>query len=1291
MDNKPPLIPTTFCDAPSQRLYLVSSVALLQAYKLIQFFEFIWKGFPSEERLIWLYWSLIESILVLFLIPMLRIPRLRLGIAQRLVLVTILVLFNWLFVGNWRLSFRVLLAFLPRSFKKWFDYQTAIMEYKVRIKDVINPSAHILGTHTIHILPFSTAKLNPNSLCFCLSSAVPGAFVSIPILFNNSIPHLMQYSITNFTTGEKTLYNLTQNQLRPLSKQKKNQRSLEDWVEDEESKWFGDLEDSYASDHQPLKIQSPSATSVDEFQLQRTQHLYNIDVYGTGIVRLERVLDSENMDFRISRTEALIVACPSASFSPNSYHTQSSQAIAKENHKCVGQTEDFSLLVKGLAPLYLTYIRNINGRREVIRLDGITPSDFVTPLISMDPSSLSEKLSTSHRQDYTWAEEQRIEIPLNVSLTSPGDHIYQLGSVKDACGHTLEFNSNDESNQQKKATYSKRGPIGQRSAKVHSRSQISFVGCGNAEDEPLRLLKGQSVSLRIEIQEGGDLPDPPWTIGVAYRPSKDVEGGESKSSHWKKEFVLKNLGKTFSAREAGVYEITSINGKHCQGDVLVPSSCLVVEQPMPSVELNFTTITDQCSGEIGLKANMILTGKAPFSIHYLISQAGRSPQQKVKIIQHSRDEILIQPDSPGHFEYRFVRLDDQYYQNVKIVEKTIKQTVHPLAQAKFVKGGRDENIWSCSGETVAVEIELKGASPYSIVYQIQGESPRTVNNLNSSRATIDISIPKQYVKKGGSFLLSLISITDGNGCLRNLTVQDLNIEVHRTKPTAKFYGTETELRVISREAEAVSLPMRLTGNGPWRVQYTKEGSDELTEQVLYGPNDELIVQDEGKYILKSVHDSHCPGVVSDSVFTVEWLQRPTLMVSSRNSGDLLRGVLNKLPVCELSDDSVELTLEGTPPFSVKYSINYKPHRRGEKTTKDHRTIQILKSTGLLPMHTVDPGEYTYTITGLSDRVYTQLSSIGLLNSHRSGDIQIRQQVFPLPEGTIYTLPKTTYCVDETLSDTQRGKGVKLDLVGRAPFEVEIEVKNQASQIAEFFDLKLKGSSIVSVPYTLRSAVPHSVALKSIKDSNGCVSSSSRNMAKNRPAVIEVAETASIKPLLNKAYYCVGESLDFLLKGSPPWLIKYEFNRKKSSVTITSREEARFSRLAKEPGLFKILGVAHKEDLCIAKFELEKEIKPIPTVRISSGRNFIEDIREGDQSEIVFMFEGAPPFSFTYTRSSPTDRGDEQRVLETRTVTGIEDYSYSIFAREEGTWSVTYVQDAFCSFPPVSEITSKQAS
>ncbi|MBW0477738.1 hypothetical protein O181_017453 [Austropuccinia psidii MF-1] len=1288
MADRPPLISPAFCDVPTQRLYIVSFVALVQSYKVFQYFDFIWSGSSSEDWTLWLYWTLIDTFLIAILIPSLRVPRLKFGVFQRFLIISIFLSVNWLFVGNWHVGWSLIWSLFPNSIKSWFDYRTALTEYKVRLQDVINPSSHILGKHTIHVLPFSTAKLNPSTQCFCLPSITGSTFVSIPILFNNSIPNLLQYSVLNFTTGEKTLHNLTRAQLRPLSKQKKPQKSLEDWLEDEEDNWSSTTANQAQASQQP-RSRSQQSISQDGIKLSPTQYLYNLEIFHTGVIRLERVLDEDTMDIRIARTEALVVQCPKARFGPKSDRVEkkvlSWSSLTNENkyHRCVGEAEDFGLVVEGLAPLSLTYQQIINGQAQQANLEGIAPNEFVTPLISIDPATLSERLLISHRPEYTWAESKAIEIPMNVSLTVPGKHIYQLESLKDACGHSVHFAANRQALTTKKA--SQQDSIDKKIVHVHPKSQISFIGCGNTE-EPLRLLKGQSVTLRLRIQDNdSDFLDPPWTVGISYSPFNSSANLDSVvPSPWRKELVLHDHEKVFHTSDAGVYEITSLSGKYCQGDILVPSTCLVVEQPLPEIDLNFTTITDQCSGEIGLRANFLLKGKPPFELHYLISQSGRSPQRKSKVIQYSRDELFIQPDSPGQFEYSFIRLDDQYYQDVKIIGKTIKQTVHPLAQAKFIQGGRDKIIWSCSGETVKAEIELKGAPPYTVAYQILGEAPQVVHGILSTHTTLDINIPKRYIKKGGNFIVSLISITDGNGCMRNLTVPDLNIEIHRTKPTLKFYGTDNSRKLFAREGDFVSLPMRLTGNGPWTIKYSLNNSDEIVEQVVHGSNDELMVNKAGKYTLQAVHDRYCPGAVENPTFEVEWLAKPSLMVSLHNSGELLRGVWIKPAVCELAEDSIELTLEGTPPFSIEYSVAYKPAGKGNKINTEFKTIQLLKTTGTLPLNTAEPGDYTYTIHGLSDRQYSTPSSSGLLNAHRSGNIQIKQEVFALPQGTIKSLPQTTYCVDETLAYAKFGKGVKIEFTGKAPFDLQVEVKNQVTQIEESFNIHSETySTMLNVPYKFRSAVPHSVSLKSLQDANRCSSVSLHNSVENTPIIIEVAEIASIKPVSHKPYFCVGESLDFLLRGSPPWLIKYEFNSKKSAITVTSKEEPKFSRLAQEPGVFKIISIAHQEDLCTAKVELEAVIKPIPTVKISSGRNYIEDIREGDQSEIIFTFEGTPPFSFTYTRSLPEDRFNEKKVLETHTITDIHENTYSIFVREEGTWSVTYIQDAFCSFPTLS--------
>jgi nucleoporin POM152 len=112
-----PIIPATFCDLPTQRLYVVSSFVLIQAYKLIQFIDVIWSGSSNERRKLWIYWSFIDTLLIGFLIPFLRIPRLKYNVFQRSLLLGSLVFVNWFLVGNWHLQFGLLWAVLPASIK----------------------------------------------------------------------------------------------------------------------------------------------------------------------------------------------------------------------------------------------------------------------------------------------------------------------------------------------------------------------------------------------------------------------------------------------------------------------------------------------------------------------------------------------------------------------------------------------------------------------------------------------------------------------------------------------------------------------------------------------------------------------------------------------------------------------------------------------------------------------------------------------------------------------------------------------------------------------------------------------------------------------------------------------------------------------------------------------------------------------------------------------------------------------------------------------------------------------
>lgn len=811
-----------------------------------------------------------------------------------------------------------------------FDYDTAVLESRVRLDKLVSPSSHILGKVTIHVLPHSTAQLNPSSQCYCLDPASSAkSSVSIPVLFNNSVPHLLQYSVQDFTSGHVQLVNLTSKDLLAVSKSsepsssgdggKDRRKSLEEYALEAErevsgrdhppleasgSGSDGDHSDWWALskvDSQPL-VQHPlpphelhhplphSSSSSHHhpasprshrrpYGLERTQSLYRIPVSSIGLVTLRRVLDSAGNDIGLSRSEALVVQCPDATFARPAPSGRPNLVVAKrgkqpavpatpvDTDRCVGDHQDLGLTVSGLVPLTLFYHRQVDGVKVPLKLENLSPRHLSSPLALQTPSSsaggggdassidpdaleLSRRLASASAKtqgDVSWAAAQTVAVPLDVPLDAAGTHVYRLDSVRDACGHTVDFATLRDAASPSKGQGGSKARVDVRAIKVHPRAQVAFDGCGTT-DEPVRLLKGREVDLGLRIRDkdaGGSAGDLPWTIGVRFSPPEGSQGeptgkgGQLAAGGWSREISASSRTAKVTASEPGTYEVTSLRGAHCSGDVLIPSSCTVVEQPLPSVSLNFSRITDQCSGEIGLTTRLTLLGAPPFKVHYTVGQKGRGqPQRRVKLAQYSRDEIVIQPEQPGTWEYVFEKLEDRYYSDVRIVGQTVQQVVHPLATAHWRRGGGGtEVIWSCGGETVQAEVELRGAGPYAIEYQILGagrsggaasktgnDRPIVVRDLQGPRATIPVDVPERYIKQGGKFMLSLVSIQDANGCKRQLTVPDLPVEVHRTEPTARFYVPPGgERSALVREDDEVRLPLRLTGEAVRSFAHERQG------------------------------------------------------------------------------------------------------------------------------------------------------------------------------------------------------------------------------------------------------------------------------------------------------------------------------------------------------------------------------------------------------------------------------------------------------------------------------------
>jgi nucleoporin POM152 len=113
---------------------------------------------------------------------------------------------------------------------------------------------------------------------------------------------------------------------------------------------------------------------------------------------------------------------------------------------------------------------------------------------------------------------------------------------------------------------------------VIGRASFNFKGCG----------PGRVASLLI-----GATPEVNLTIA-----SKNVD---HQRSSWKLEISNQESGKKevistsfslhedlkYAAKYPGTYEITRAQGDHCQGIVLSPETCKVVEQPLPQINVTW--------------------------------------------------------------------------------------------------------------------------------------------------------------------------------------------------------------------------------------------------------------------------------------------------------------------------------------------------------------------------------------------------------------------------------------------------------------------------------------------------------------------------------------------------------------------------------------------------------------------------------------------------------------------------------------------------------------------------------
>lgn len=481
-----------------------------------------------------------------------------------------------------------------------------------RAQDIINAEKHLLGQHTIRLLPYSTANLNPLSLHYCIPYDDPSfENLFVPVLFNNSNPHLVQYTVRPLDPrdGPPTTLAIKGSDMRSPPghlfrhrRTKKDEFDLDEeddetdlqatqqmiMVEDDSSPLHALLRGDSVSQVQRSSLSSirpEDSLAVIPKKLDGPQSILFLPINKPGIVTLNRVVDSEGLDFQIARgKEAVVIECPSGGqFTlDTAKHGKQSQALEKLKSpppmeiRCVGDRDVAEFEVRGVGGLKVSWKKTSKSRvhqTEQGVIEGIeeTVDDVDGGAINpTDPSMQVAALDKLHRPGRSVLSRTHV-VAFPVQHDTPGIFTVSLQSVTDSLHNTHHPSD----------------PASSKTYQVFPKSGAMF-GQACMMGKPLQLLANRTINLPISTIPANDQNTLSSVFPIDVLLSFEPVAGQG--NWWTKTITATSPDTVYQASEEGTYRILQVAGKACQGAVMEPSSCSVQVVPLPKVDFDVTTL-----------------------------------------------------------------------------------------------------------------------------------------------------------------------------------------------------------------------------------------------------------------------------------------------------------------------------------------------------------------------------------------------------------------------------------------------------------------------------------------------------------------------------------------------------------------------------------------------------------------------------------------------------------------------------------------------------------------------------
>ncbi|SCU87124.1 LADA_0E02146g1_1 [Lachancea dasiensis] len=1216
-----PLISTDVLDVPSQRLLVTSIFFILQAYKLYDLI-LLKTGLPvsgvllTSSRFNFITKYFIIDSLFLYFLPNLNIPKL--NCKPTMVLIQILIMTSLtVFLSNEQ-SFPFLTT-LMAAWTKMGSKQLSLAGGSVNQHKIHDASSHFKGALTIKILPENTAILNPFHDSFCMSmNGVNVDDLQIPLRINSTSEiEFVQLEYRDLTSSNPQLLNFTKKQL----------------------------------------VEAPREHHL--FQRDRASHhssirYFALPVEQIGMYRIKVITDSKKLNLRLYKSEVIIPHCPFGVI-----------AGLGDSDRCIGESSKVSIEVHGVPPMKLEYTRSLGGEVSRFVDTNLLPERFESPLMFNQKSLSDDALA-----NLKWANTYSVAINLESTLKDDGIHAYSLEKVIDGFGNEIDFSDLSPS----------------------LKDKYGLAYTFNVHNLPKATLDSKfdhnSPTKRSLVVKFEDLKD--WEDGAPYKALLKVSNDTEQITTL--EYDLTRPITEIPIAFPGTYNLESVSSRFCAGVVVDKSNILVTKPIPPSLEVVSTPILDECVGQVGLNFDLTFTGVPPFyyrtKIYKLEGKERKLHDSKKFTSQGTRNQFRYSPTIEGHYEIVFDQISNTLFtKSIPLVpsqDYTFKTSMRVKPDAAISSKYTNQ---LCLSSQSKIPVTFKGEPPFALNYDILETSTnkRVTYSLDDIQSyQYDVETPKFDV--GGDYILSLVSVKDSSGCAVGISSSDARIEVRRDVPSAGYNSFERTNQALIKEGVSAELPMSLSGIAPFTITYqhlNKKGEVIGTHEAKFLSSYKamLKVEKEGTYKLLSMKDRSCPGQIeANNEFGVQFLNKPSFKVLEHNKLTKISDeVFSKNEVCENVEETVDLILTGSAPFVVSYEL-LSPS--GQVSSK---SMHVATKYATVPLPNDRAGQYTLRIKGVSDSNYSEkdLTRIGFATQ----DVVIKQKVRSLPD-VQFSEPGKTYrtCsadIDHIADLEKIGLYVKK---GQYPLSISFSIYHESTSKTDY--VKVENVTKTNFNYTKLfeglNLGNHIVTIGEVVDAKGCVSEYKSEKNHILISITDVPRISLVEPNMN---FCVGDYVAYQLDGMAPFTIKYEFN----GVSLKSKERtSQFIRLASEPGTISINSLQDSASQCVVNFmkpgmerhyeELSLVIHPVPSVTVSRGDYIVEDIHEGDQAELIFSFEGTPPFSLTYVRTEETDdkRGKRRpRIVETHKVNDIYAYEFRTFTSLQGRYEAVAISDAYC--------------